>query len=293
MVYATSRILDPNPKHILKAFFSAVLFATHPVHVDAVQQIAGTAELLCAAFVLSAFASSQVNGCQMLSGPLCVAAMLCKEQGIMAVPLIVAYAIYKNHFDIVHVVKKQISTLMFGIFLVVLKVVLLSGKPPEYGKLQNPASHANSTLVKVLSHHQSAAQHFGLLIFPYSLSFDYTHGSVPLVTSLLDPRNLSVLVMYAVLLYLAHRLLITKHLPFEAASILFILIPFIPSSNILFPVGFILAERVLYVICRQSLTLLARIITSKHNTKVYSICRFLYGLQSFDISSVSMHKSEM
>ena len=154
-------------------------------------------------------------------------------------------------------------------------------------------SHANSTFVKVLSHHQSAAQHFGLLIFPYSLSFDYTHGSVPLVTSLLDPRNLSVLVMYAVLLYLAHRLLITKHLPFEAASILFILIPFIPSSNILFPVGFILAERVLYVICRQSITLLARIITSKHNTKVYSICRFLYGLQSFDISSVSMHKSEM
>ena len=52
--------------------------------------------------------------------------------------------------------------------------------------------------------------------------------------------------MYAVLFYLAYRLLIVKHLPFEAASILFILVPFIPSCNILFPVGFILAERVLY-----------------------------------------------
>ena len=52
--------------------------------------------------------------------------------------------------------------------------------------------------------------------------------------------------MYAVLFYLAYRLLIVNHSPFEAASILFILIPFIPSSNILFPVGFILAERVLY-----------------------------------------------
>ena len=129
LVYLCSRILDPQ--HILKAFFAALLFVTHPVHVDAVQQIAGTAELLCAAFVLSSFAASRVNRCQMLSGPLCVAAMLCKEQGIMAVPLIVAYAVYINRFDVLSVVKKQISTLVFGIFLVISKILLLSGKPPE------------------------------------------------------------------------------------------------------------------------------------------------------------------
>jgi len=246
LVYVCTRLLDPNPRHLLRAFFAAALFVSHPVHVDAVQQIAGTAELLCAIFVLAAFSASLVKYFQIISGPLCVLAMLCKEQGIMAVPLIITFSIYRNRFNIFKVVRTQISTLSCGILLVISKIVLLNGKPPEYGRLQNPASHSNSTFVKVLSHHQSAAQHFGLLIFPYSLCFDYTYGSVPLVTSLSDLRNFSVVLMYATLFYLAYRLLMFKHLPFEAASVLLILIPFIPSSNILFPVGFILAERVLY-----------------------------------------------
>jgi len=246
LVYVCTRLLDPNPQHLLRAFFTAALFVSHPVHVDAVQQIAGTAELLCAIFVLAAFSTSLVKYFQIISGPLCVLAMLCKEQGIMAVPLIITLSIYRNRFNIFKVVRTQISTLSCGILLVVSKILLLSGKPPEYGRLQNPASHSNSTFVKILSHHQSAAQHFGLLMFPYSLSFDYTYGSVPLVTSLLDLRNFNVVLMYAALFYLAYRLLMFKHLPFEAASLLLILIPFIPSSNILFPVGFILAERVLY-----------------------------------------------
>ena len=74
-------------------------------------------------------------------------------------------------------------------------------------------------------------------------------GTIPLVTSLADPRNLITLVFFAavaaMLLYGAiGRGNSSKVVMFATALIIF---SYLPASNVFFPVGFVVAERVLYI----------------------------------------------
>lgn len=66
---------------------SSVLFAAHPVHVEAVANVVGRAELLCAIATLGAIglALSPLTARRVIAIWLCcVVAILCKEQGILA-----------------------------------------------------------------------------------------------------------------------------------------------------------------------------------------------------------------
>ena len=74
-------------------------------------------------------------------------------------------------------------------------------------------------------------------------------GTIPPITSLTDPRNLLTLATFASLLSMGccamrgrdghHRKLLF--------GLCVMIIPFIPASNLFFPVGFVIAERVLYI----------------------------------------------
>ncbi|KAE8753180.1 hypothetical protein FOCC_FOCC000103 [Frankliniella occidentalis] len=75
-------------------------------------------------------------------------------------------------------------------------------------------------------------------------------GSVPLVTSLGDCRNLATCALFGVGLLVAYRCLvdfeIQRHPPL-ILGLLLLCIPFLPASNLLVTVGFVIAERVLYI----------------------------------------------
>jgi len=125
------------------------------------------------------------------------------------------------------------------------KLWLLAGKVPSYDYLHNPASHCEDVLIRTLSQHQSVAQHAGLLLWPSTLAVDWSWGSVPLITSALDPRNMFPIALYVALLGATVESLKGGG-AFLRASLLWLVVPFLPSSNAAFPVGFILAERILY-----------------------------------------------
>ncbi|KAG8534665.1 hypothetical protein GDO81_018875, partial [Engystomops pustulosus] len=70
----------------------------------------------------------------------------------------------------------------------------------------------------------------------------------PLVQSIWDPRNVSTLVLFAVLFSLGlHCLTKSKGHRAVVVGLLFLVFPFIPASNLFFRVGFVVAERVLYM----------------------------------------------
>lgn len=73
----------------------ALLFATAPIHIDAVAAITGRADVMAAAFVfaaawsyLAALPSNRTSALLLATGCL-VAALLCKEVGVAAVPLLI------------------------------------------------------------------------------------------------------------------------------------------------------------------------------------------------------------
>ena len=88
-----------------------------------------------------------------------------------------------------------------------------------------------------------------LLLSPSQLCAEYAMGTIPPITSLTDPRNLLTLATFASLLSMGcyamrgrdghHRKLLF--------GLCVMIIPFIPASNLFFPVGFVIAERVLYI----------------------------------------------
>ncbi|KAL7307439.1 hypothetical protein TKK_0000618 [Trichogramma kaykai] len=89
-----------------------------------------------------------------------------------------------------------------------------------------------------------------LVLCPTTLSHDWQMGSVPLVTSLADSRNLATCLFFGGCLVLTYRAFADfeqqRHQPLILGW-MFLVLPFLPASNLLITVGFVVAERVLYI----------------------------------------------
>ena len=101
------------------------------------------------------------------------------------------------------------------------------------------------------------------LLCPSTLSYDWQLGSLPLVTRCTDSRNIITAVAAAAAVGLLLAAKKVNHLTIFCTisvihiqatmkkplifSLLFLVLPYIPASNIFFPVGFVAAERTLYI----------------------------------------------
>ncbi|KAG8261392.1 Protein O-mannosyl-transferase tmtc3 [Homalodisca vitripennis] len=116
-------------------------------------------------------------------------------------------------------------------------------------RFDNPASVA-ATPTRQLTYNYLVSVNLWLLLLPCDLCCDWTMGTIPMVESLLDRRNLSTLAAYIALATLAYVALTTanrQQAVVIAMSLAFLALPFLPASNLFFPVGFVVAERVLYM----------------------------------------------
>ena len=138
----------------------------------------------------------------------------------------------------------------------------LNGTAPIFSEQDNPASFAQSPSTRVLTYLYLAVFSLLQLLCPSTLSYDWQLGSLPLVTSCTDTRNIitAVAAAAAVGLLLAAKKVnhltrfctiiaiiqatIKKPLVF---SLLFLVLPYIPASNIFFTVGSVAAEKTLYM----------------------------------------------
>lgn len=264
----------------LTSFIATTLFTVHPIHTEAVTGVVGRAETLSSVFFLGAFIfyvtateqKNQVGWKYMITTMICItSAMLCKEQGITMTAICAVYEIFVAQKmrlidlwqigkGIVHGKPVKISwaseatkrlcllTVMTA-SLLFLRILIMGAKLPVFTRFDNPASAANSP-TRLLSYHYLISLNAWLLLFPCDLCCDWTMGSVPLVSSFLDPRNMSTIFMYITFAALVHTAVFSNQRQKEVIIIMglsFMVFPFLPASNIFFPVGFVIAERVLYM----------------------------------------------
>ena len=88
-----------------------------------------------------------------------------------------------------------------------------------------------------------------LLLSPSQLCAEYAMGTIPPIASPTDPRNLLTLATFASLLSIGCYAMSSRdgHHRKLLFGLCLMSIPFIPASNLIFPVGFVIAERVLYI----------------------------------------------
>ena len=88
-----------------------------------------------------------------------------------------------------------------------------------------------------------------LLVFPSFLCADWTMQTIPTISSLSDPRNLLTLASLLGLCVISTFALTmpTRRAKATLLGLALLVFPFLPASNLFFPVGFVVAERVLYL----------------------------------------------
>ena len=90
-----------------------------------------------------------------------------------------------------------------------------------------------------------------VMIYPKSLCCDWAMGSIPVVETFDDSRNIGTLVMYVVLFLIMIRCVLKRTASSRSMFIglVMLIVPYIPSMNLFVVVGFVTAERTLYVVC--------------------------------------------
>ncbi|XP_015913361.2 protein O-mannosyl-transferase Tmtc3 [Parasteatoda tepidariorum] len=262
------------------SFIAALLFAVHPIHTEAVTGIVGRAEILSSIFFLLAFIAYikstlplHNTGINRLPLSCCLFFIICatlsKEQGITVAGVCFLYEIFvvqKLRFsDLAQLLqngsifkglpmwlRNMVIRISFvaaiTICLLIARVKIMGAQLPIFTKFDNPAA-ASSTPVRQLTFNYLLPVNAWLLLFPSDLCCDWTMGTIPLITSLLDPRNLATLALYATLAAMLWFALTAdpKHFQIISISMSLLVLPFLPASNMFFPVGFVVAERILYI----------------------------------------------
>ncbi|KAM4712287.1 protein O-mannosyl-transferase TMTC1 isoform 2-T2 [Anableps anableps] len=318
LMYTCERCVFENPR---LAFITAVLFAVHPVHTEAVSGIVGRADVLaCLLFLLTFHLYIRSL---LLSLFLGTCAMLVKETGITVFGVCLLYdALVLCRKPLTHhlsgfrlrdfphfctpFIKRACLISGYVVIIMSVRLWLMGGSMPLFSEQDNPASFSPHLLTRFLTYSYLLSFNAWLLLAPIVLCYDWQVGSIPLVESLGDVRNMATIMMAVVMITLClhcffslqwrnrnrkmghsteqrryesahenreyaaeqrkiknlsrrsgetdeddeaswHKRLLWQENREVLVGILFLVFPFIPASNLFFRVGFVVAERVLYM----------------------------------------------
>ncbi|KXJ69825.1 hypothetical protein RP20_CCG025700 [Aedes albopictus] len=243
-------------------YWAAVLFVVHPIHTEAVAGIVGRAELLTTVgFLLAVMIYGSLFGEQatifkhvlVLTTVFILTGMsvLCKETGITILATCAALDIL-THIDLHRPVRtftanKPLITRITILFVMTLVLIyarlrVQNFTSPQFRDKDNIVAFSHGH-TKILSQNYLYCLNLWLLLCPDWLSFDWALESIPLVKSIRDYRVSFIVIFYVFLVAILAR---NRHQPRVLKGLALMIIPFLPASGII-RVGFVIAERVLYI----------------------------------------------
>ena len=248
--------LEGEPVRI-GALASGLLFAVHPVHTEAVANVVGQAEMMAAACVLGACwlhaarpAGIEIDWRRRVAlAVLYLVGLLSKEHAIVLPALLIAVdaaqgrVTYKARSLAAYLralaFPLVLLTLVAAAFLIARVVVLGS----VIGSDANPSLPYLREQYRVLNALRAWPEFIRLLVFPDALAADYAPGV------LLPAESFNGMVAVGALLLLAMIGLAcaTPYMPAIGLACAWFIITMLPVSNLLFPIGVLIAERTLYL----------------------------------------------
>jgi hypothetical protein len=229
------------------ALLAGLVFAVHPVHVEAVANIVSRSELMATAFTLAGVYVAVELDRPWLSAALWGLGLLSKESAGVA-PLLVALAWWAGVGRPRPPVRR--AWLFAGAWGVAAALYLTAAAVVLHGSVGSagtaPVFVGHSPVAVRLTAVAELVDLFRLLLVPITLRVDYSPDERTIVPGILDGRFLSgvlVLALWAVLVVVAWR----RRRRVEAVGLAWIGIAYIPVSNLIVPIGILMAERTLYL----------------------------------------------
>lgn len=235
------------------ALAGALVFAVHPVHVEAVANLVGRAEMLVAVFLVGALlVARRVRRRQSEGAPtlgleaavllLVALALLAKEHAVVAVALLALDDLAGSG---THAARLPLRT--YAAVVLLTAAWYLAHRAAE-GNLAfaavAPTFYGLDTVGRLSTMFPAVLTVVRLLVWPFDLSPDY-HPHV--LERLEGPTAAGVLGALLVVAFLAMAVLTWRRHRAVATGLLLIGVAWAPTSNFAFPTGIVLAERTLYL----------------------------------------------
>jgi hypothetical protein len=244
----------------------AALWAVHPLLTESVTNIVGRADLLAGLGILGGFLlyvkSTESTGARRwlwlaaLSAAT-AAGVFAKESAVTLLGVVALYeAVWWKE-------RRKGRGLLFGAVAILIPIqlmlfqraaVLTSSQPSNLPFYDNPITGAGWFLGRVTAL-TVIGKYAGLLIWPAALSSDYSWAQVPL--------GIAPSAGWLVLLGLIALVRRNRTAIFLACAAFLV---FLPTSNLLFPIGTIMAERFLYL---PSIAFAAALVTAAYTVSTY------------------------
>jgi hypothetical protein len=227
------------------ALAAGLLFAVHPVHVEAVANVVGRAELMSGLFVVVCVYAALVARRPWWSAVALAAGLLSKENAAVA-PALVAWGWLMG---IDRAPRRVLGATLAGWVVVLTAYALVRWQVLQpYVRFDAVAPVFNdlSPVAVRLTAVAALADVARLLVFPAHLRVEYTPLERTAILAPFDWRFVTGAVavgLWAALLILSWR----RGRKVEAFGLGWIALAYLPVANILFPSGVLVAERTLYL----------------------------------------------
>ncbi|MDF1561768.1 MAG: tetratricopeptide repeat protein [Deltaproteobacteria bacterium] len=238
----------------LPAGLAGLAFALHPIHVEVAAHVAGRKDVLVTVFLLAALLAHARwrrggDARWLLLAPLFLAAgLFSKENAIVGLGLLPLQDLLIDRREPVR--WRRLAALYGAYALVTLGwaaarwsvVGALASTVVPF--LDNPLVEASLT-GRWMTALAVLGRGLGALVWPTTLSPDYSFDALPVVRSALDPGFVGSLLLLGLLTWLAARNWRAR--PAVTAGLLFWAGAIFPTSNLLLVIGTIYGERLLYL----------------------------------------------
>lgn len=237
------------------ALIAAALFAVHPLHVEAVANVVGQAELWAALFALLALiryvakskAGTYSTRDSVLICLLYGVALMFKEHVIvlpaiiMAAELLIVGGTATSKGRLRERFPLLISMALVGLSFMILRTSVI-------GRLEgagvSPAFVGESYATRVFTMLRVVSEWIRLFFWPATLSADYSPSRIPVATGF-EPDMVPGLLVIVGVAALAVK--VRRSLPVITFAICFVAILLLIPSNLIVVTGFVLAERTLFL----------------------------------------------
>lgn len=245
------------------ALTASLIFAVHPVHVEAVAWVSGRSELLACLFMLLAWRVS-LPGKSGITSPAAIAgtgllyllALLSKESALVLLPVVwcfravqtspagragsVPAAVWRRFFRPV-----DAAFIAATVVMLVARLALLGQIGPKTTDtvpfVENPLAYLPAA-TRILTAIKLYGLYLWKMIWPLHLSSDYSFAEIPVAT-LADPWVWISLILAGICLFAVYRIGISSWI---LAGILAFVAGLTMVVQLLFPTGTLFAERLAY-----------------------------------------------
>lgn len=238
------------------ATLAALVFAVHPVHVEAVANIVGRSDMIAAVFYLAAcliYLSPRLNnGVRLLGVVICFLLALGTKEIAVTLPATLLLLDFWDRRDqdlrsrLMGTLARGATTVVaivgvVGIYLSLRQVVLGPGNLLTYAA---PFFALQPKSARVATAFRLVPEVLRLLFWPADLSAEWGPFAISIPTWREPAPYLGILIVLACLYWAVTRL---GSRSWTALALAWIMITYSPISQLLFPVGVMLAERTLYL----------------------------------------------